>query len=93
MRAIRQFGLERIAELPDAPTAIELARDETGRHALRVHSVKYKTTYPFILPPGVPADRIGVDVNPLGGAQIKALMREIDAAPQAAIDSLKNNLN
>ena len=115
-RVLLQFGVERIPELPDVPTAIELARDEVGRQALRVYALKYKTTYPFILPPGVPPDRIailraafmatmkdpgfiedsrriGVDVNPLGGEEIRALMREIDAAPEAAIDSLRKILN
>ena len=39
------------------------------------------------------ARRIGVDVNPLDGAEIAKIMREIDAAPQDAIDSLKKILN
>ena len=70
----------------------------------------------FILPPGVPADRvatlrkafmdtmkdekfiedsrrIGVDVNPLDGAEIAKIMNEIDAAPVDAIESLKKILN
>lgn len=115
-RVLIQFGVERIPELPDAPTAIELARDEVGRQALRTYALKYRTTYPFVLPPGVPADRvaalrlafmetmkdpgfiedarrIGVDVNPLGGADIGKIMREIDDAPLEAIESLRKILN
>ena len=115
-RVLIQFGVERIPELPDAPTAIELARDEVGRQALRTYALKYRTTYPFVLPPGVPADRvaalrlafmetmkdpgfiedarrIGVDVNPLDGAEIGKIMREIDEAPLEAIESLRKVLN
>ena len=115
-RVLIQYGVERIPELPDVPTAIELARDEVGKHALRVYAMKYKATYPFILPPGVPAERvaalrkafmdtmkdekfieesrrIGVDVNPLDGAEISKIMREIDAAPADAIESLRKILN
>ena len=115
-RVLIQFGVERIPELPDAPTAIELARDEVGRQALRTYALKYRTTYPFLLPPGVPADRvaalrqafmetmkdpgfiedarrIGVDVNPLDGAEIGKIMREIDEAPLEAIESLRKVLN
>ncbi len=115
-RVLLQFGVERIPELPDVPTAVELARDEVGRHALRTYALKYKTTYPFLLPPGVPADRvaalrqafmetmkdpkfvedarrIGVDVNPLDGAEIGKILREIDDAPADAIESLRKILN
>ena len=115
-RVLIQYGVERIPELPAVPTAIELARDEVGKHALRVYAMKYKATYPFILPPGVPAERvatlrkafmdtmkdekfieesrrIGVDVNPLDGAEISKIMREIDAAPADAIESLRKILN
>ena len=115
-RVLLQFGVERIAELQKVPTAVELARNEVGKHALRTYALKYKTTYPFILPPGVPADRvatlrkafmdtmkdekfiedsrrIGVDVNPLDGAEIAKIMNEIDAAPVDAIESLKKILN
>lgn len=115
-RVLIQFGVERIPELPDTPTAIELARDEVGRQALRTYALKYRTTYPFLLPPGVPADRvaalrlafmetmkdprfiedarrIGVDVNPLDGAEIGKIMREIDEAPLEAIESLRKILN
>lgn len=115
-RVLLQFGTERIAELPEVPTAIEIAKDDIGRNALRTYAMKYKTTYPFVLPPGVPperiaalrtafmetmkdprfiedAKRIGIDVNPLGGAEIGEIIRDIDKADLAAIESLKKILN
>ena len=53
-----QFGRERLAALPDVPTAIELAPDPLDKDALRFYSTKYDLAYTLIAPPEVPADRI-----------------------------------
>jgi tripartite-type tricarboxylate transporter receptor subunit TctC len=53
-----QYGAERLAELPDVPTAVEAAEDEETRAMLRFFAVKFKTTYPFVLPQDVPAERV-----------------------------------
>jgi tripartite-type tricarboxylate transporter receptor subunit TctC len=58
IRILAQFGRERLPELPDVPTAIELAADREVRDMLSVFAVKFKATYPFVLPPAVPADRV-----------------------------------
>ncbi|MDB5643717.1 MAG: efflux transporter protein, partial [Hyphomicrobiales bacterium] len=39
------------------------------------------------------AEKIGIDVSPLGGAEIEKVMAEIDAAPQDAIDRLRQLVN
>ena len=39
------------------------------------------------------AQKIGVEVNPLSGADITQIMHDIDAAPQAAIDKLSKIIN
>jgi tripartite-type tricarboxylate transporter receptor subunit TctC len=59
-RILIQFGTERIPELPDVPTAIELAGEDIARAALRTYALKYKAAYPFVFPPGVPADRVKI---------------------------------
>ncbi|MDB5546187.1 MAG: Tripartite-type tricarboxylate transporter, receptor component TctC [Hyphomicrobiales bacterium] len=115
-RILIQFGTERLANLKDVPTAIELAKDEAGKQMLRVYATKFKTTYPILLPPEVPAarvktmqaafdatmldkafiadaEKIGIDVSPLGGAEIEKVMAEIDAAPQDVIDRLRQLVN
>jgi tripartite-type tricarboxylate transporter receptor subunit TctC len=74
--------------------------------------MKFRTTYPIVLPPDVPperiaalrrafdetmtdprfvadAQRIGLDLSPLSGAEITQIMHDIDATPQAAIDKLR----
>jgi tripartite-type tricarboxylate transporter receptor subunit TctC len=115
-RILIQFGTERLPGIKDVPTAIELANDEAGRQMLRVYATKFKTTYPILLPPEVPAarvktiqgafdatmldkafiadaEKIGIDVSPLGGPQIEKVMAEIDAAPQDVIDRLRQLVN
>ena len=57
-RVLLHFGTERIKSIPDVPTAIELASDEEAKLMLRIYATKFKTTYPLLLPPGVPEDRI-----------------------------------
>ncbi len=57
-RVLIQYGAERLPELKDVPTAIELATDEAGKQMLRAYATKFKTTYPILLPPDVPADRV-----------------------------------
>jgi len=115
-RILIQFGTERLASIKDVPTAIELAKDEASKQMLRVYATKFKTTYPILLPPEVPAarvktmqdafdatmrdkafiadaEKIGIDVSPLGGPEIEKVMAEIDAAPQDVIDRLRQLVN
>lgn len=53
-----QFGRERLPQLPDVPTAIELAAGQTDKDALRFYSYKYDIAYAFVAPPDVPAERV-----------------------------------
>ena len=115
-RILIQFGTERLASIKDVPTAIELAKEEASKQMLRVYATKFKTTYPILLPPEVPAarvktmqdafdatmrdkafiadaEKIGIDVSPLGGPEIEKVMAEIDAAPQDVIDRLRQLVN
>jgi tripartite-type tricarboxylate transporter receptor subunit TctC len=59
-RVLLQYGVERLSEESDVPTAAELAPDEKSRRALYTYALKYKATYPFILPPAVPQDRVAM---------------------------------
>ena len=40
------------------PTALEVTRDDEIRQMLRFFRVKFKATYPFVLPKDVPAERV-----------------------------------
>jgi tripartite-type tricarboxylate transporter receptor subunit TctC len=58
VRIIIQFGRERLPELPDVPTAAELAGNDLDRDMLRFFALKYNMAYTLIAPPGVPPERL-----------------------------------
>jgi tripartite-type tricarboxylate transporter receptor subunit TctC len=115
VRILLQFGVERLAALPDVPTAVELATAEADRALLRFYAVKFSMARPLFAPPDVPADRlaalraafdatmkdpqyldearrIGLDVNPLDGEGIAALIRKVQGTPQPVVDRLRELL-
>ena len=53
-----QFGFERHPDLPDVPTAFELAMTEPQRQALAVVFARQEYGRPFFASPGVPAERV-----------------------------------
>src|ERR1700757_2639308 len=53
-----QFALKRHAELPDVPTAVELARNEQERAILSAIMNATEVGTAFFTTPGVPADRL-----------------------------------
>jgi tripartite-type tricarboxylate transporter receptor subunit TctC len=55
---LMQFGAERARELPDTPTAIELAPNDEAREMLKFIAAKFALARPFVLPPGTPPDRV-----------------------------------
>jgi len=55
---LMQFGAQRARELPDTPTAIELAPNDEAREMLRFIAAKFALARPFVLPPGTPPDRV-----------------------------------
>jgi tripartite-type tricarboxylate transporter receptor subunit TctC len=58
VRILIQFGSERIPQLPDVPTAIELASNPLDKAMLRFYSLKYEIAYALIAPPNVPVERV-----------------------------------
>jgi tripartite-type tricarboxylate transporter receptor subunit TctC len=53
-----QYALRRHAELPDVPTAVELARNDEERAILRAVMNASEVGTAFFTTPGVPADRL-----------------------------------
>ena len=45
-------------DLPDVPTAMELASTESDRALFRLYAAKFTMARPLVLPPDVPAERI-----------------------------------
>lgn len=59
-RVLLHFGAAPIGRMPDVPAATDFAPDEATRRMLRLYALKYNATYPFILPPGVPPERVAM---------------------------------
>ncbi len=57
VRILLQFGNDRLPQLPDVPTAIELASSDADREMLRFYGLKFTMARPLLIPPGVPAER------------------------------------
>jgi hypothetical protein len=104
-----QFGLQKEPELPDVPLVTEFARSDQERAVLDLISSDTVMARPFLLPPGVPAERVaamrtafdqtmsdpdfladaranGIDVNPMRGDDLQALIRRIIDTPRDIID-------
>jgi tripartite-type tricarboxylate transporter receptor subunit TctC len=58
LNIIIQMGLEKLAELPDVPGALELVADPENRQVLELILIRQEAGRPFAAPPGVPADRV-----------------------------------
>ena len=54
------MGMARDAEFPDIPTAIEIMPTAEGKQLFEIAFAEQVMGRPFVLPPGVPADRVKV---------------------------------
>jgi tripartite-type tricarboxylate transporter receptor subunit TctC len=58
LNIIVQMGLEKLAELPDVPSALELVTDPENKQVLELILIRQEAGRPFAAPPGVPPDRL-----------------------------------
>jgi len=58
VKLLVQVGLEKDPNLPDVPAALDLARNADDRALIEVGAAPLGTGRPFLMPPGVPADRV-----------------------------------
>src|SRR5262249_26137788 len=96
IRVIVQIGFDKLADLPDVPSAQELVTDPDKRKVLELILIRQETGRPMAAPPGIPADRLAAlrtafdetmrDPDYLAEAG-KAQM-EIDPLSAAQIDKL-----
>ena len=81
LKIVAQFSQQRTAELPDVPTAVELANAPDAKAMLNYFGLKFKLTYAFVLPPGLAADKVaalqtGFDTT-MNDAAFKSDLRKI----------------
>jgi tripartite-type tricarboxylate transporter receptor subunit TctC len=58
VKLLVQVGLDKEPNLPDVPSALDLARTADDRALIEVGAAPLGTGRPFLMPPGVPAERI-----------------------------------
>jgi tripartite-type tricarboxylate transporter receptor subunit TctC len=58
IRLVLQFGRERSSELPNVPTAAEWAEAEPDKRLFQFYGIKYEMSYPIMVVPGVPGERV-----------------------------------
>ncbi|MDO9441932.1 MAG: tripartite tricarboxylate transporter substrate-binding protein [Beijerinckiaceae bacterium] len=116
VRILVQFGATRAREIPDVPTAVELASDEATRDLFRFFSMKFLMARPIALPPDVPPERvkalqdafdatmkdeaflvdarkIGLEINPVSGAEVAKLVADIQDVPESVVQRLRDVLS
>jgi tripartite-type tricarboxylate transporter receptor subunit TctC len=109
---VLQMGMARDAEYPDAPTALEIVSDPSAKQLFEIAFTEQVMGRPFLLPPGVPADRVKalraafdatmkdpvmleeakkqkVEIDPVSGEQINALLDKAFATPPDIIAKLR----
>jgi tripartite-type tricarboxylate transporter receptor subunit TctC len=103
-----QLALRKHPDLPDVPLVIDLARTGEERDLLKLIFARQVIAYPYLAPPGIPADRLAalrdaftattrdaafladadkakLEILPVSGDEVQALITEIFAAPAPLI--------
>jgi tripartite-type tricarboxylate transporter receptor subunit TctC len=83
VKAIVQYGPERLKELPDVPFATDLLTNEDDRLLMQAASAPQALGRPLLLPPDVPADRV---------AAMRKALAETFTDPQFKADAEKIGL-
>jgi tripartite-type tricarboxylate transporter receptor subunit TctC len=58
LNVIVQMGLQKLPDLPDVPSALDLVTDAESKQVLELILIRQEAGRPFAAPPGVPADRL-----------------------------------
>jgi hypothetical protein len=117
VRLLAQEDLRGHPEMNKAgvPLAISFAKTEEDRQVMEMIYSQNLFGRPYLLPPGVPADRIaalrrafaamlqdktllaeaeksGLDISPMGGEELQALVAKLYALPPKVIERAKQSL-
>src|SRR5690606_34090701 len=58
LNVLVQFGFDKLPDLPNVPSALDLVTDPEKRAILELILVRQETGRPIVGPPGMPADRL-----------------------------------
>lgn len=101
VRVLVQFGVARMRQLPDVPTAIELASRQEDKDMLRFYARKFSMAYPFVMAQDVPKERaqamrVAFDATMKDEAFLKEAARlglDVDPFTGAEMEQLITELN
>jgi tripartite-type tricarboxylate transporter receptor subunit TctC len=109
LNVILQMALEKLPELADVPSALDLVGDPAARKVLELILIRQEMGRPLTAPPGVPAERVAalraafaatmkdadflaeaqrlqLEIDPLGGEAIAKLLAGAYVAPRDIVD-------
>ena len=109
---VMQMGMTRDPAYPDVPTALELMTRAEDQQLFEIAFAEQVMGRPFVMPPGVPADRVAalraafdatmkdagflaeaerqkVEIAPVDGATINALLDRVYSAPKELAERLR----
>jgi hypothetical protein len=112
LNVILQMAFDKLPELADVPSALDLVADPAARRVLELILIRQEMGRPLAAPPGVPAERVaalraafaqtlkdpqfltdaermGIEVQHVGGEQIQQLVSAIYASPPEVIARAK----
>jgi tripartite-type tricarboxylate transporter receptor subunit TctC len=96
LNVIVQMGLDKLPDLPDVPSALDLVDDPESKQVLELILIRQEAGRPFAAPPGVPSDRLAALRHAfeatLGDAEFRAdadkAQLEIEPLTAAEIETL-----
>ncbi|MBX9775030.1 MAG: hypothetical protein K2Y71_11535 [Xanthobacteraceae bacterium] len=95
VKLLVQVGLEKEPNLPDVPSALDLAKNARDRSLIEVGAAPLGTGRPFLMPPGVPAERVAAMRKALSDTfrdpafVEEAKKRQLDVASQRSGEELQ----
>jgi tripartite-type tricarboxylate transporter receptor subunit TctC len=95
LQPLVQFGMDKLSDLPNVPSALDLIKDPDKRKVLNIVLVRQEVGRPLAAPPGISADRLAIlrkafDVtmkDPAYLAEAAKLNQEIEPLSGARIDA------
>ncbi len=99
LNVLVQFGFEKLPDLPNVPSALDLVTSAEKRAILELILVRQETGRPILGPPDVPADRLAILRRAFDATmkdqefltEAKKLQLDIDPLDAAAIEKLLAN--
>jgi hypothetical protein len=92
LNVIVQMGLQKLAELPDVPSALELVTDAENKEVLELILIRQEAGRPFAAPPGVPANRLAALRHAFGATLRDGEFRAEAERAQLEIDPLAGEI-